>query len=391
MNMHNNLLNSSPPRSVEQFVAGIHVPGVDYEAFLPHTINGEWQYNTPLLNKLVERAAWALGELKANARLLHDEGAHFIARHQLMEAVTSSRIEGTKTEMTEALLPEQELHSTEYNDWQEVQNYSTAMAKAMEMLKTLPLSGRLICETHAVLMTGVRGNSKSPGQFRRSQNWIGGTLPSNAMFVPPLHQDIPDLMGDLELFLHNDDTGLPDLMKVAIAHYQFETIHPFLDGNGRTGRLLIVLYLIDKGLLDKPLLYMSQYLEANRSTYYQHLHTVRTEGRMVEWLVFFLTGVQQTAQHASQTLIKALQLQDETQERFTGYASGKADKFKRMVQLMFRKPVFTIKDVQDQLAVTAPTAGAMVSHMQALGLLTNYQNRKVNRYFVFQPLIDLYQ
>jgi Fic family protein len=212
----------------------------------------------------------------------------FIHLHITKEAVISSRIEGTRTGIDEALLPEEEISPEKRDEWREVANYIKAMNTAIKNLQHLPLSTRLLRETHGILMQGVRGEHKNPGEFRRSQNWIGGTSPSDAFFVPPAHPHINELMGDLENFLHNQDISVPALVRIAIAHYQFETIHPFLDGNGRIGRLLITLFLVSERILDQPLLYLSVFFEKKRTLYYDNLQQVRDNNDLLSWIKYFL-------------------------------------------------------------------------------------------------------
>ncbi len=240
------------PININTFHAGSYEQEYEYKTFLPTAINKEWQVDPQTLT-LLEEATLLLGELNAYSQLIPDVD-FFIRMHITKEATTSSRIEGTQTNFDEALVNESDVDPEKRLDWQEVQNYIKATNYAIQQLPTLPLSNRLIKETHAVLLQGVRGKHKFPGDFRTSQNWIGINL-KHATFIPPHHDHVPDLMSDLEQFMHNEAIHVPHLIKIAIIHYQFETIHPFLDGNGRLGRLLIVLYLVSFGLLHKPALY----------------------------------------------------------------------------------------------------------------------------------------
>ena len=226
-----------------------------YTYFVPERINAHWSWNDQQINTLLEKAAIRLGELNSFARLVPNIDL-FIQLHVTKEAVVSSRIEGTQTRVDEAFLSEEEVLPERRNDWKEVNNYIKALNYAIEELKNLPISSRLLRQVHRMLLDSVRREFKQPGDFRTSQNWIGGSSPSDAVFVPPHHQYVNELMGDLENFLHNDDLNVPALVRIAIAHYQFETIHPFLDRNGRIGRLLITLFLVDQQILAKPLLYL---------------------------------------------------------------------------------------------------------------------------------------
>lgn len=251
--------------SLESYRAGEYRKSYQYQYFMPSLINNHWQWLSPDINHLLENAAVKLGELNSFARLVPNIDL-FIQLHVTKEAVVSSRIEGTQTNIDEALLPEEEIKPERRNDWKEVNNYITALNSAIEELKHLPISSRLLKQPHKILLDSVRGEHKMPGEFRISQNWIGGASLADATFIPPHQEHVEALMSDLEKFLHNDDIKLPDLIRIAIAHYQFETIHPFLDGNGRIGRLLITLFLVSSGKLDQPLLYPSVFFEKTNNS-----------------------------------------------------------------------------------------------------------------------------
>ena len=248
---------------IKDFKAGTYRKGYEYRYFVPERINHVFVWTDEGINELLERASLKLGELNSFSRLVPDTDM-FIRMHIFKEAVESSRIEGAQTTVEEALIGEEDIAPERRDDWREVNNYVAAMNSAINELTNLPLSNRLIRNAHNVILASARGEHKSPGEFRTSQNWIGGASPSDAVFIPPVHAEVPDLMADLEKFLHNDEFKVPHLVRIAIAHYQFETIHPFLDGNGRIGRLLITLYLVSSGVLDKPLLYLSDYFERHR-------------------------------------------------------------------------------------------------------------------------------
>ena len=267
-------------KEFEKYSAGHFEKGYGYKFFVPELINKEWSWRTPIINKLLEKAAIKLGELNSFARLVPNIDL-FIQLHVTKEAVVSSRIEGTRTNMDEALLPIEEIRPERQDDWLEVKNYIAALNEAILELQNLPLSSRLLRKTHNTLLQSVRGEHQHPGEFRTSQNWIGGASLSDAVFIPPQHHIVNSLMVDLESFLNNDQIEVPALIKIALAHYQFETIHPFLDGNGRIGRLMITLYLVNKGILEKPLLYLSEYFENNKDLYYDNLTRVRTHKNMI--------------------------------------------------------------------------------------------------------------
>jgi len=274
------------PISIEHFKAGRWEKGMGFKSFVPNPINNQWTWENGELNTLLEKASAKLGELNSFSRLVPNIDL-FIQLHVAKEAVISSRIEGTQTNIDEALLPESEVNPGRRNDWKEVNNYMRALNEATIALEKLPLSSRLLRKTHKILLDGVRGEHKLPGEFRNSQNWIGGNSISDATFIPPAKHHVEDLMSDLEKFLHNQEVKVPSIIKAGIAHYQFETIHPFLDGNGRIGRLLITLFLISQGMLNKPLLYLSIYFEKNKGLYYDNLMAVRERNNMLQWLKYF--------------------------------------------------------------------------------------------------------
>ncbi|MBU0558361.1 MAG: Fic family protein, partial [Bacteroidetes bacterium] len=259
---------------IKYFKAGKYVQQFQYKSFLPELINKEWLISDPSVNSLLAEANLKLGELNAFSSIVPDVNL-FIRMHIVKEATTSSRIEGTRTNIDEAMLKERDVDPERKDDWIEVQNYISAMNSAVEKLSQLPISTRLIKQIHRTLMENSRGENKLPGEFRSSQNWIGGASIMDATFIPPQHTEINPLLSDLENFINNEVISVPHLIKIAIIHYQFETIHPFLDGNGRVGRLLITLYLVANNLLSKPTLYLSDFFENNRQLYYDNLSIAR--------------------------------------------------------------------------------------------------------------------
>jgi Fic family protein len=253
----------------------------------------------------------------------------------------------------------------------------------------LPLSNRLLKQTHATLMSGVRGKTKQPGEFRISQNWIGGSGLSDAAFIPPHQDSVPDLMSDLEKFWHNEGIHVPHLIRAAISHYQFETIHPFLDGNGRIGRLMIPLYLISHGLLEKPSLYMSDFFERNRASYYDALMKVRISHDLTHWLLFFLNGVEQTARKGREVFRQLLQLRAEFDKQVL--TMGKRGELaSRLLTLIYRKPFLTAKDVQTTLGITTPTANALVKVFLQKGLLKELTGQQRGRIYVCEPYLKVF-
>jgi Fic family protein len=271
---------------MKNFESGRYIQQGYYKSFQPNFINRGWSVDNMELIQLLGRADRELGRLDMYSEYIPNIDL-FISMHVLKEATQSSKIEGTRTNMAEALLDQQDVAPEKREDWEEVQNYVTAMKEAMTNLHTLPFSSRLIREIHHTLLQGVRGKHKQPGEFRQSQNWIGGATLDDAIFVPPVHSLIAELMSDIEQFVHNHTDYFPELLKIALVHYQFETIHPFLDGNGRVGRLLIPLYLVEQRILKQPVLYLSDFFERNRTHYYDNLMRVREKNDLLQWFKFF--------------------------------------------------------------------------------------------------------
>lgn len=357
-----------------------------YSYFVPSRINDQWIWADQEINVLVEKAAIRLGELNAYSRLVPDSRL-FIQLHVTKEAVISSRIEGTKTQMDEALMDLDIISPERRDDWKEVNNYILAMQKAIANLENLPLSSRLLRETHQILLKGARGEHKMPGEFRTSQNWIGGSNLTNAVFIPPHHDHIHGLMSDLESFLHNEEINLSDLIKIAIAHYQFETIHPFLDGNGRIGRLLITLFLVEKGILSSPLLYLSTYFEQDKGSYYDHLTFVRTRNDMKSWLIYFLEGLIETAENASQTLVRILDLQKRVGDRIQKEFGRRSQHGLVLLRCLFEKPVVSVNQVKDMTGLSYNAANLLVQEFVLAGYLKEMTGYDRNRLFVFEEYL----
>jgi Fic family protein len=361
-----------------------------YTCFIPSFVNLPWRWDHPDINDGLEKAASRLGELNAFARLVPSIDL-FIQLHVAKEAVVSSRIEGTQTRMDEALLDFEEVSPERRNDWLEVNNYIRAMNLAIEEMQTLPVASRLIRHAHAALLENVRGSHKLPGEYRRSQNWIGGSSPSNAVFVPPPADLLNDLMGDLENFLHREEDPIPSLIRIAIAHYQFETIHPFLDGNGRIGRLMIPLYLIDRGLLSRPLLYLSSYFERNRSAYYDRLMRVRTHNEIAEWILYFLQGVTEVATESVATLSKVLALKADIELQLASRFGRRTAVAFQWVQQMFRQPVFRVENVRQVTGLSFKASNDLIAEFVLAGFVTEMTGQSRNRIFRFEPYLDLFQ
>jgi Fic family protein len=374
---------------LKDFKAGIWKQQYQYKSFSPSPINRSWTWSDAKLNILLEEATHKLGELNAFSLYVPDIDI-FIRMHVIKEATTSSRIEGTKTNIEEALQKKSDVQPENKNDWQEVQNYVMAMNDSIGRLRTLPLSTRLLKEAHRRLMHSVRGMEMMPGEYRTSQNWIGGATINDAVFIPPHHEEVSALMGDLENFLHNEEIDVPHLIKVAIAHYQFETIHPFLDGNGRIGRLMITLYLVDKSLLAKPTLYLSDYFERNKGLYYDNLTLVRTSGNLGQWLKFFLVAVIETSKKGILTFQKILKLKEEVEGKRIVTLGKKISAANELMSLLYKTPYVTAADIMQRLKVTAPTANALIKDFVRLGILKELTGRKRNRMFFFMEYIRLF-
>ena len=378
------------PLIVEHFKAGIQIRNTGYAYFVPEKINRQWSWQDASLNSLLEQASIQLGRLNSYGQLVPNIDL-FIHLHVTKEAVISSRIEGTQTNMNEAFLQIEDIEPERRDDWQEVQNYTDALNKAIEDLKLLPLSSRLLRQTHRTLLSGVRGEHKMPGEFRTSQNWIGGLSLHDAIFVPPSPIYVQELMGDLENFLHNDQIEVPKLVRAGIAHYQFETIHPFLDGNGRIGRLLIVLYLVSEKLLDYPLLYLSTFFEKDKSLYYDNLMRVRDKNDLLHWLKYFLVGVTDTARQASETLAKILELRNRLELEIHKNWGRRSSSGFLLLKNLFEHPIIRIKDVEKVCNLSSKAAGDLVVLFMEKKILKEFTGYSRNRIFVFEDYLALVQ
>ncbi len=374
---------------IKEFKAGSYKKGYKYQYFMPEKINHPFFWTDTVINELLEKASLKLGELNSFSRFVPDTDM-FIMMHIFKEAVVSSRIEGTHTNIEEALVEENEIDPERRDDRKEVSNYVSAMNAAIEDLQTLPLSNRLIKKTHKILLSGGRGDRKNPGEFRQSQNWIGGASLADAVFIPPAHSKLPELMSDLELFLHHSESNVPHLVKIAIAHYQFETIHPFLDGNGRIGRLLITLYLVSSGILDKPLLYLSDFFEKNKTLYYDNLTFVRTKNDLGQWMKFFLTGVIQTAENSVATLKRITELKASIEKERILLMGKRAKQGQEFLHQLFRRPVVTIKDAQNITGLSPKAANALVKVFVEQKILIETTGYQRNRVFVFNEYVKMF-
>ena len=374
--------------NIKDFKSGALRQEYQYKSFLPEFINHTFTWDDPQINTMLENATRALGELNAFTMIVPNVDM-FIQMHITKEANTSSKIEGTKTEMDEVLIAKNQVNPEKRDDWQEVRNYIDAMNSAIKELEMLPISNRLIKNIHAILLNSVRGEAKQPGEFRKSQNWIGGASLATAYFIPPHYNEVSELMSDLEKFLHNEQIFVPHLIKIAIAHYQFETIHPFLDGNGRIGRLLITLYLVSNGLLKKPSLYLSDFIEKNKSAYYEALSRVRTDNDLIHWIKFFLEAVIVTAKSGVKTFETILLIKQEMDTIIVEFGK-KAHNASRLVEMLYQKPIVNMTDVGRELNLAKATVSSLIKDFEEKGILKETTGYERNKFYAFTRYLDAY-
>ena len=342
------------------------------------------------LEAAIERATVGLGRLDGVSSLL-PEPQLFLYTWVRKEAVLSSQIEGTQSSLSQLLLFElDEAPGVPIDDVTEVSRYVAALEHGLRRVREgFPLSVRLLREIHAVLLESGRGSDKQPGELRRSQNWIGGTRPGNAAFVPPPPETVPDLMSDLERYLHDDPVQTPTLLKAALAHAQFETIHPFLDGNGRVGRLLITLLLCAEGILREPLLYLSLYFKEHRSTYYALLRQLRDEGDWERWLLFFVEAVAATTEQAVATARALLELFASDRSRIQGELGRAAGSALQVHHELRRRPLGSIRQVHESTGLAVPTVTRAFENLGTLDMVREVTGRQWGRVFAYQRYLDL--
>lgn len=375
---------------IEVFKSGQYLQQYQYKSFSPSKINNEWTWEDGRINTLLAEANRKIGSLDTFA--LQVPGIDiFIEMHIAKEATKSSRIEGTQTNIEEAVKDSSGISPERIDDWQEVHNYIEAMNSSIGKLKTLPVSTRLIKDAHRILMQSVRGEHRHPGEFRTSQNWIGGASLKDAVYIPPVHTEVNELMSDLENFLHNDKIDVPVLIRACIAHYQFETIHPFLDGNGRIGRLLITLYLVNKNILTKPSLYLSDYFEKHRQLYYDNLNNVRIKNDLLQWTKFFLVGIIETGENGINTFKAVLKLKENIEDKKLTELGKKLPMAKQLMKYLYKKPVVNVQEIRKALKVSLPTANSIISDFERLKILNEKTGWKRNREFEFTEYLELFK
>lgn len=376
-------------KEMEKFLAGTFISKGTYKSFEPSKINRNWEVQEMGLLNLLSKADRQLGRLDMFSEYIPNINL-FISMHIVKEATQSSKIEGTKTNIEEALLDKEDVKEEKKNDWEEVQNYIQALNTAIEDLEDLPFSTRLIKATHKTLLKGVRGAHKQPGEFRKSQNWIGGASIQDATFIPPHFSLINEYMSDMEKFAHNEDILLPDLLKVALIHYQFETIHPFLDGNGRVGRLLVTLYLVEKGILKKPILYLSDFFERNRQLYYDNLTKVRQNHDINQWFKFFLVGILETSKKSSDTFDSILKLQKDVEIQIQTLGN-RAINAQLIINSLYENPMLTVSRAQKIINQSLPSTYKLISDLEKLKILTEISGSKRGKLYLFKQYLDLFR
>lgn len=374
---------------MKNFIAGKYISQGSFKSFQPEYINKAWKLESMELLTLLSQADRQLGRLDMYSEYIPNIDL-FISMHVLKEATQSSKIEGTKTNIEEALMDKEDVSQEKRDDWDEVQNYIKALNSAIKNLEELPFSSRLIRQTHKILLQGVRGEYKQPGNFRTSQNWIGGATISDATFIPPVHTTVNDYMSDLEKFAHNEEIHFPELLKIALIHYQFETIHPFLDGNGRVGRLMITLYLVEKKILRKPILYLSDFFEKNRLLYYDNLMKVRQQNDIIQWMKFFLVGVIETAKKSIETFDGILKLQKEVDAKLQSLGA-RSNNAQVILEHLYQHPLIDATKAKEITKLSHPSVYKLLEELERLGILKEMTGGKRGRQYLFVDYVSLFK
>ena len=374
---------------LEEYKSGEYIKMNDYKAFIPSKINYNWGWDDTKLDKLLAEANRQIGELNAYSLLIPNVDL-YIKMHVKIETNKSSRIEGTRTTVEEDLLDIIDINPEKRDDWEEVQNYVKAINYGVKRISEgFPVCNRLIREIHKILMTGVRGEHKAPGEFRISQNWIGGSMPSTAVYVPPPYTEISECLSDFEKFINNEKIDTPDLIKIAILHYQFESIHPFLDGNGRIGRLIVPLYIQSKGMLQKSCLYISDYIERNKDAYYDMLTRVRTRNDMIGWIKFFLEAVIETSKIAKEKFRRVVKLTMEM-DKIVFELSVRSDNAKKVIDALYNEPVINRKKLCELTNIKESTIKNIINCFLDNNIIVETTGYSRNQIFTFKKYTDLF-
>ncbi|MCK4744925.1 Fic family protein [Candidatus Parcubacteria bacterium] len=373
---------------MKNFKSGTYKQQFDYKSFTPSLINRNFKWEDKKIDILYGESMRFLGELNAYSKLVPDVD-FFIQMNVVKEATKSNMIEGTQTGINEVVLPKEEINPEKRDDWNEVRNYIKAINYSVNKLQAISLSMRLLKKAHKILLSGVRGKHKTPGELRRSQNWIGGSSLSDAFFIPPNNEEVAGLISDLEKFWHNKKIDVPVLIKIAISHYQFETIHPFLDGNGRLGRLLITLQLVDSKILTKPTLYLSAFFERNKASYYDSLTIARKTDNLEQWIKFFLNGIIATAQDSVNTFKQIVDLRQKYNSKIITLGA-RAKNAQELILFMFSEPIINIKNAEKILNISFSSANRLLKSLVRLDILKEITGFSRNRLFVLEKYLDLF-
>lgn len=359
----------------------------DYECFVPNNLRNIKLNLDSELKTLIDKAYLLLGRLDGMAITLPDMDL-FVSMYVQKEAVISSQIEGTQASLIDVLQKNRD--NRRIKDTEEIVNYIKATNYAFKRLNELPLCMRLIRETHAVLLSDVRGEEKMPGEFRKSQNWIGhaGSTLKDASFIPPAPNEMNICLSDLEKYMH-EDSDVSDLIKIALIHYQFETIHPFLDGNGRMGRLLIILYLREQGLIEYPVLYLSYFFKKNRNRYYELLNNIRIKGEFEEWIKFFIDGICEISEDAITSIQKIIELKKKDMEKIRNFPNGNISNLLLVYEYLLKHPFIETEDIKNLIDVTKPTINKLLENLIDMEILELVEDKKRYRQYVYKEYVDI--
>ncbi|RRC93717.1 Fic family protein [Erysipelotrichaceae bacterium OH741_COT-311] len=359
----------------------------DYECFIPHNLKNIKLNIDTEINTLINKAYLLLGRLDGMAITLPDMDL-FVSMYVQKEAVISSQIEGTQASLIDVL--QKDRVNEKIKDTEEIVNYIKATNYAFKRLNELPLCMRLMKETHSVLLCNTRGDEKMPGEFRKSQNWIGhaGSTLKNASFIPPAPDEMDSCLSDLEKYIH-ENSDISNLIKISLIHYQFETIHPFLDGNGRIGRLLIILYLKEQGLINYPILYLSYFFKKNRNRYYELLNNVRIKGEFEKWVKFFINGVCEISQDAVTSIQKIIELKKKDTEKIRSFSNGNISNILLIYDYILKHPFIEMEDIRNLLGVSKPTANKLLDNLRDMRILELVEDKKRYRQYVYKKYVDI--